>query len=63
MTKNLRNLDLAQLWFMEKVADGICVIFKENQKEKEKEKEKEKVEKKDKRRQDTKKTKKLGKKR
>ena len=26
MTRNLRHLDLAQLWFKEKVADGTCII-------------------------------------
>lgn len=26
MTRNLRHLDLAQLRFMEKVADGSCVV-------------------------------------
>ena len=28
MTRNLRHLDLAQLWFKEKVADGTCVIVR-----------------------------------
>ena len=30
MTRNLRNLELAQLWFKEKVAGGTCIIEKEN---------------------------------
>ena len=33
MTRNLRHLDLAQLWFKEKVADGTCVIVKVDSKE------------------------------
>ena len=33
MTRNLRHLDLAQLWFKEKVADGTCVILKVDSKE------------------------------
>ena len=33
MTRNLRHLDLAQLWFKEKVADGTCVIVKVGSKE------------------------------
>ena len=28
MTRNLRHLELAQLWFKEKVADGACIIEK-----------------------------------
>ena len=28
MTRNLHHLDLAQLWFKEKVADGTCIIEK-----------------------------------
>ena len=26
MTRNLRHLELAQLWFKERVADGTCII-------------------------------------
>ena len=33
MTRNLRHLDLAQLWFREKVADGPCIIEKVDSKE------------------------------
>ena len=33
MTRNLRHLDSAQLWFKEKVADGTCIIEKVNSKE------------------------------
>ena len=33
MARNLRHLDLAQLWFKEKVADGTCVIVKVDSKE------------------------------
>ena len=33
MTRNLRHLELAQLWFKEKVADGTCVIVKVDSKE------------------------------
>ena len=33
MIKNLRHLDLAQLWFNEKVADGTRVIVKVDSKE------------------------------
>ena len=33
MTRNLRHLDLAQLWFKEKVADDTCVIVKVDSKE------------------------------
>ena len=33
MTRNLRHLDLAQLWFKEKVADGTCIIEKVDSKE------------------------------
>ena len=33
MTRNLRHLDLAQLWFKEKVADGTCIIKKVDSKE------------------------------
>ena len=33
MTRNLRHLDPAQLWFKEKVADGTCVIVKVDSKE------------------------------
>ena len=33
MTRNLGHLDLAQLWFKEKVADGSCVIIKVGSKE------------------------------
>ena len=33
MTRNLRHLDLAQLWFKEKVAGGTCVIVKVDSKE------------------------------
>ena len=33
MTRNLRHLDLAQLWFKEKVADSTCVIIKVDSKE------------------------------
>ena len=33
MTRNLRHLDLAQLWFKEKVEDGTCVIVKVDSKE------------------------------
>ena len=33
MTRNLQHLDLAQLWFKEKVADGTCVIVKVDSKE------------------------------
>ena len=28
ITRNLRHLELAQLWFKGKVADGICIIEK-----------------------------------
>ena len=28
MTKNLRHLDLAEMWFKEKVADKTCVLVK-----------------------------------
>ena len=33
MTRNLRHLKLAQLWFKEKVADGTCIIEKVDSKE------------------------------
>ena len=33
MTRNLRHLELAQLWFKEKVADGTCIIEKVDSKE------------------------------
>ena len=33
MTRNLRHLDLAQLWFREKVADGTCIVQKVESKE------------------------------
>ena len=33
MTRNLCHLDLAQLWFKEKVADGICIIENVDSKE------------------------------
>ena len=33
MTRNLRHLDLAQLWFKEKVADGTCIVQKVESKE------------------------------
>ena len=33
MTRSLRHLDLAQLWFKEKVEDGTCVIVKVDPKE------------------------------
>ena len=33
MTRNLRHLDLAQLWFKGKVADGTCIIEKVDSKE------------------------------
>ena len=33
MARNLRHLDLAQLWFKEKVADGTCIIEKVDSKE------------------------------
>ena len=33
MTRSLRHLDLAQLWFKEKVEDGTCVIVKVDSKE------------------------------
>ena len=33
MTKNLRHLDLAQLWFKEKVADGTCIVVKVDSKD------------------------------
>ena len=33
MTRSLRHLDLAQLWFKEKVEDGTCVIDKVDSKE------------------------------
>ena len=33
MTRSLRHLDLAQLWFKEKVADGTCIIEKVDSKE------------------------------
>ena len=33
ITRNLRHLDLAQLWCKEKVADGTCVIIKVGSKE------------------------------
>ena len=33
MIRNLRHLDLAQLWFKEKVADGTCIIEKVDSKE------------------------------
>ena len=33
MTRNIQHLDLAQLWFKEKVADGTCVIVKVDSKE------------------------------
>ena len=33
MTRNLRHLELAQLWFKEKVADGRCIIEKVDSKE------------------------------
>ena len=31
--KNLRHLELAQLWFKEKVADGTCIIEQVDSKE------------------------------
>ena len=34
MTRNLLHLELAQLWFKEKVADGTCIIEKVDSKEK-----------------------------
>ena len=34
MTRSLRHLDLAQLLFKEKVADGTCIIEKVDSKEK-----------------------------
>ena len=33
MTRNLRHLNLGQLWFKEKVADGTCIIEKVDSKE------------------------------
>ena len=33
MTRNLRHLELAQLWFKEKVADGTCIIEKVDSKD------------------------------
>ena len=33
MTRNLPHLDLAQLWFREKVADGTCIVQKVESKE------------------------------
>ena len=33
MMRNLRHLELAQLWFKEKVADGTCIIEKVDSKE------------------------------
>ena len=33
MTRNLRHLDLAQLWFKGKVADGTCFIVEIDSKE------------------------------
>ena len=33
MTRNLRHLELAQLWFKEKVADEGCIIEKVDSKE------------------------------
>ena len=33
MTRNLRHLDLAQLWLKEKVADRTCIIEKVDSKE------------------------------
>ena len=33
MTRNLRHLDLVQLWFKERVADGTCVIVEVDSKE------------------------------
>ena len=33
MTRNLRHLDLAELWFKEKVADGTCIAHKVESKE------------------------------
>ena len=34
MTRNLCHLELAQLWFQEKVADGTCIIEKVDSKKK-----------------------------
>ena len=33
ITRNLRHLDLAQLWFKKIIADGTCVIVKVDSKE------------------------------
>ena len=33
MTRNLRHLELAQLWFKETVADGTCTVEKVDSKE------------------------------
>ena len=33
MTRNLRHLNLAELWFKEKVADGTCIVQKVEPKE------------------------------
>ena len=33
MTRNQRHLDLAEIWFKEKVADGTCIVQKEESKE------------------------------
>ena len=33
MTRNLRHLNLAELWFKEKVADGTCIVQKVESKE------------------------------